>query len=390
MNVPSHPLKARFISLILCCAICAVVLPLPTKSAVFSNVFEQSISARAAFLMESEDKLCLYEKNSEARLGEASTTKIMTALVVSEEMPLDSVVSVPPEAVGVEGSSAYLSAGELLSVRELLLALLLESANDAAVTLAIATAGSLPAFAELMNQKAAELGLEDTHFTNPHGLYDEEHYTTARELAIITAEALRSKELREIFATKSATIPLGAKKDSDEREGKRYLRNHNKMLSLYEGAIGVKTGFTKKTGRCLVSAAERDGMTLICVTLSAPDDWNDHTALLDHGFDSYARVTLYEEGELRIPYALTGGSEQYVTATNSEPLTMTLPKGFEIDQAALNSEFPHHFEFAPVEAGTLLGRVTVSLEGRQISSPLVAAYGVPSAKRREHKRFIFF
>jgi D-alanyl-D-alanine carboxypeptidase len=305
-------------------------------------------------------------------------------------MPPDKIVSVPTEAVGVEGSSAYLSAGELLSVRELLLALLLESANDAAVALAIATAGSLPAFAELMNEKAAELGLEDTHFTNPHGLYDEEHYTTARELAIITAEALNSDELREIFATKSATIPLGAKKGGDEREGKRYLRNHNKMLSLYEGAIGVKTGFTKKTGRCLVSAAERDGMTLICVTLGAPDDWNDHTALLDHGFDSYSRVTLYEKGELRIPYALTGGSEQYVTATNSEPLTMTLPKGFEIDQAALNSEFPHHFEFAPVEAGALLGRVTVSLEGRQISSPLVAAYGVPSAKRREHKRFIFF
>lgn len=390
MNVPSHPLKARFISLILCCAICAVVLPLPTKSAVFSNVFEQSISARAAFLMESEDKLCLYEKNSEARLGEASTTKIMTALVVSEEMPLDSVVSVPPEAVGVEGSSAYLSAGELLSVRELLLALLLESANDAAVALAIVTAGSVEAFAELMNEKARELGLKDTHFTNPHGLYDEQHYTTARELALITAEALSSEELREIFATKSATISRGVTKDTPLGEGKRYLRNHNKMLSLYDGALGVKTGFTKKTGRCLVSAAEREGMTLICVTLGAPDDWNDHAALLDYGFASYARVVLYDEGELRIPYALTGGCEQYVAATNSEPLVMTLPRSSEADPPALNLEFPQHFEFAPVEAGALLGRATVSVKGRYISSPLVAAYGVPSAKRREHKRFIFF
>ena len=390
MNANYYPQAARMISLLLLCAIFIGILPFDARSVGSCLAFEREVSAKAAFLMEAEDRLCLYEKNADTRLGEASTTKIMTALVVSEELPLDKVVAVPDEAVGVEGSSVYLSAGELLSVRELLLALLLESANDAAVALAIATAGSLPAFAELMNEKATELGLKDTHFTNPHGLYDEQHYTTARELAIITAEALNSDELREIFATKSATIPLGAKKDSDEREGKRYLRNHNKMLSLYEGAIGVKTGFTKKTGRCLVSAAERDGMTLICVTLSAPDDWNDHTALLDHGFGSYSRVTLYEKGELRIPYALTGGSEQYVTATNSEPLTMTLPKGFEIDQAALNSEFPHHFEFAPVEAGALLGRVTVSLEGRQISSPLVAAYGVPSAKRREHKRFIFF
>jgi D-alanyl-D-alanine carboxypeptidase len=271
-----------------------------------------------------------------------------------------------------------------------LLALLLQSANDAAVALAVSAAGSVEAFAELMNRKAAELQLKNTHFTNPHGLYDEEHYTTARELALITAEALKVKELREIFATKSTTIPRGVTVDNPEGEGKRYLRNHNKMLSLYDGALGVKTGFTKKTGRCLVSAAERDGMTLICVTLGAPDDWNDHASLLDCGFSSYSRVTLYEKGELRIPYSLTGGSEQYVTATNSEPLTITLPKGYEVSQSALKLEFPQHFEFAPVEAGALLGRATVSIEGRQISSPLVAAYGVPSASRREHKRFIFF
>ena len=390
MKLSSHPLTARFLSLILLCAVCTALLPLPAKSVGVESVFASGVSAKAAFLMELEDKLCLYEKNADERMGEASTTKIMTALVVSEIMPPDKIVSVPTEAVGVEGSSAYLSAGELLSVRDLLLALLLQSANDAAVALAVAAAGSVEEFAELMNRKAAELQLKNTHFTNPHGLYDEQHYTTARELALITAEALKVKELREIFATKSATIPRGATAEDPDGEGKRYLRNHNKMLSLYDGALGVKTGFTKKTGRCLVSAAERDGMTLICVTLGAPDDWNDHSSLLDYGFSSYARVTLYEKGEMRIPYALTGGSEQYVTATNSEPLMMTLPKGFEVSQSALSLEFPQHFEFAPVEAGALLGRATVNIEGRQISSPLVAAYGVPSAKRREHKRFIFF
>lgn len=390
MKLFSHRLTARSLSLILLCAVCAALFPLPAKSVEAESAFAPSVSAKAAFLMELEDNLCLYEKNADARMGEASTTKIMTALVVSEIMPPDKTVSVPTEAVGVEGSSAYLSAGELLSVRELLLALLLQSANDAAVALAVSAAGSVEAFAELMNRKAAELQLKNTHFTNPHGLYDEEHYTTARELALITAEALKVKELREIFATKSAIIPRGVTVDNPDGEGKRYLRNHNKMLSLYDGALGVKTGFTKKTGRCLVSAAERDGMTLICVTLGAPDDWNDHASLLDCGFSSYARVTLYEKGELRIPYSLTGGSEQYVTATNSEPLTITLPKGYEVSQSALKLEFPQHFEFAPVEAGALLGRATVSIEGRQISSPLVAAYGVPSASRREHKRFIFF
>lgn len=390
MNVPSYPRKARALSLILLCAICALLLPIPTKSVGLSRAFGKQVSAKAAFLMEADDKLCLYEKSADLRMGEASTTKIMTALVVSERIPLEKVVSVPPEAVGVEGSSVYLREGELLSVRELLLALLLESANDAAVALAIVTAGSLSAFAELMNEKARDLGLKDTHFTNPHGLYDEEHYTTARELALITAEALRVKELREIFATKSATAPIGRTDQSPSGEGTRYLKNHNKMLSLYDGAIGVKTGFTKKTGRCLVSAAERDGMTLICVTLNAPDDWNDHASLLDYGFESYSRVTLYEKGELRIPYALTGGSEQYVTATNSEPLIMTLPAESGADAPELKLEFPQHFEFAPVEAGALLGRATVSFEGRYISAPLVAAYGAPSANRRGHKRFIFF
>lgn len=390
MKRSSHPLAAKILSLILLFALCAISVPIPASSAGIAPAFSGAISANAAFLMEAEDKLCLYEKNADARVGEASTTKIMTALVVSEVMPLDKLVSVPPEAVGVEGSSVYLEVGEFLSVRELLLALLLESANDAAVALAVVTAGSVENFAELMNKKAAKLELQNTHFTNPHGLYDEAHYTTARELALITAEALKSKELREIFATKSATIPRGATVNNTAGEGKRYLRNHNKMLSLYEGALGVKTGFTKKTGRCLVSAAERDGMTLICVTLNAPDDWNDHSSLLDYGFNTYSRVTLYKKGELSIPYALTGGSEQYVTATNSEPLVLTLPKDYDTKKAVLKTEFPQHFEFAPVEAGTLLGRATVSIEEIQISSSLIAAYGVPSANRRERKRFIFF
>ena len=390
MKSPFRKLKARAFSLILCCALLLVALPISAGSVTQSAKEAIGVSAKSAVLMELDDGLVLYGKNADERMGEASTTKIMTALVISEMLPLDKVISVPKEAVGTEGSSVYLREGELLSVRSLLLALLLESANDAAVALAVAASGSIASFAELMNDKAKQLGLTDTHFTNPHGLYDSEHYTTARELAVITAQALKDRRLCEIFATKRAQIPLGVTPNTPDGEGVRYLYNHTKMLSLYEGAIGVKTGFTKATGRCLVSAAKRGEMTLICVTLSAPNDWNDHSALLDYGFEHFSRVTLYNKGELRVSYSLTGGREQYVTATNSEPLTLTLPKNYDSSSAELNLEFLQRFEFAPVEAGEQLGNAILRFGDREVCSPLTAAYGVPSVNTRERKRFIFF
>ena len=170
----------------------------------------------------------------------------------------------------MEGSSVYLAQDEVLTLKELLYALLLESANDAAVAIAMAVDGSVDAFADRMNRYAAQLGLKDTHFVNPHGLDDDAHYTTARELALITRAALENPDFREIVSTQKTVIPLRGS------EGVRLLLNHNRLLREYDGCIGVKTGFTKKTGRCLVSAAERDGVMLIAVTLGAPDDWNDH------------------------------------------------------------------------------------------------------------------
>jgi D-alanyl-D-alanine carboxypeptidase len=206
----------------------------------------------------------------------ASTTKIMTAAVVLSSLSVDTVVSVPPEAVGVEGTSAYLKEGERLTVLDLLYALLLGSANDAAVTLAVATDGSVSAFAAHMNEVARELGLTQTNFENPHGLPDESHKTTAYELALITAYALRMPRFAEIVGTKRYRFRSSLREHT--------LTNHNRLLSFSEEAIGVKTGFTKKSGRCLVGAVRRDGTTLVSVTLSAPDDWRDHMTLWDYGF----------------------------------------------------------------------------------------------------------
>ena len=269
-------MKKRSLLWLLAISICAVfIIPMPASALPEA---ELPLSAESAILMDASDGSVLYEKNAHARKGMASTTKIMTALVAAQSMPLDKNILIPKEAVGIEGSSVYLTEGESLTVRQLLYALLLSSANDAATALAIASAGSVESFAEKMNLFAKELGLSDTHFINPHGLYHEDHYTTAFELALITAAALRNTTVKEIVSTYKTDIPLG-----NEKKG-RLLVNHNKLLKLYEGAIGVKTGFTKKTGRCLVSAAERDGLTLIAVTLNAPDDWNDHIKMLDHGF----------------------------------------------------------------------------------------------------------
>ncbi|MBP3315653.1 MAG: D-alanyl-D-alanine carboxypeptidase [Clostridia bacterium] len=377
-------MRKRPLAILVLCALILPILCLPIKSApeAFSV---QSLSARAAILIDADDKTVLAEKCASERMGEASTTKIMTALVVAESMPLDKIVAVPREAVGTEGSSVYLCEGELLTVGDLLYALLLASANDAATALAILCAGSIEAFAEKMNRRADSLGLCNTHFTNPHGLYDEDHYTTAYDLALISAEALRNESLRTVFATRKATVPLGVTESNPEGEGKRYLQNHNKMLALYDGAIGVKTGFTKKTGRCLVSAAKRDGMTLIAVTLDAPDDWRDHSALLDYGFSSYERATVFDVGQFSYPYSVAGGNEAQVMAINSLPITLTLPKIRE--NADTRVEFPQRFEIAPVCEGDILGELTVSINGKAACSPLVAAYSVEATTKKKHKFF---
>ncbi len=238
-----------------------------------------TVSAKHAVLLDAVNGEVLWEKDADTRAPMASTTKIMTAIAVIEALSLDADVSVPKEAVGTEGTSAYFKEGERLTVGDLLHALLLASANDAAVTLAIACDGSADAFAARMNRLASELSLKDTHFANPHGLPADDHYTTARELALLSAYAMSNPTFREIVAKKSYTCHTSLTT--------RTFQNHNKLLSFSKDAVGVKTGFTKKSGRCLVGAAEREGVRLISVTLSAPNDWNDHISLFHYGFSLF-------------------------------------------------------------------------------------------------------
>ena len=335
-------------------------------------------SAKSAILMEAESGRVLYQQNAFVRLPMASTTKIMTAIVAIEAGNIGRTVLVSPEAVGVEGSSIYLYPHEKLTLEQLLYALMLESANDAATAIAIEVAGSVEAFSALMNQKAEALGLTATHFTNPHGLDHEEHYTTAYDLAKIAAYAMKNDTFRKICGTGRITIPL------KETEGTRVLINHNKLLSRYRGAVGVKTGFTKKSGRCLVSAAERDGMTLIAVTLHAPNDWNDHQSLLDFGFSHYKRETFAEKGDYQCYLPVIGGHEAQVTAVNSETLSALLSADHK--DVTFRIEAPRML-YAPVPDGTVVGRVIVSCDGKDIAaSDLITTHEI-SYKKAEKQSF---
>ena len=324
-----------------------------------------SVSAKSAILINAEDGEIYYRKNADAPMGMASTTKLMTAIVALSLCDPDRVISVPREAVGTEGSSVYLVEGERLTLRELLYALLLSSANDAAVAIAVSLSGDIEGFADEMNAYAKRLGLTRTHFTNPHGLYDEGHYTTARELAMIAREALRYPLIEEIVSTQKATIPHSGEAD------KRLLVNHNKLLKSYDGAVGMKTGFTKKTGRCLVSAARRDGLTLIAVTLNAPDDWRDHTALLDYGFSNYERKLIYGAGDFSYSLPLSDSALDYAALTNSQPLYVTVKKG-ESD-VRTTVEAPARFWVGEVKEGQSFGTVMLSVGERSVSSPLIFA-----------------
>lgn len=337
------------------------------------SVPDMALSARAAVLTDGAGRV-LMAKNADARLPMASTTKLMTALVAIESLPMQTVIKIPASAVGIEGSSIYLTEGEELTLEALLYALMLESANDAATAIAIAVAGSTDSFAALMNERAAAMGLKDTHFDNPHGLDSDTHYTTARELAAIAAAAFDNADLRRIAGTYRKTIPMG------EKDGARLLINHDRLLRSYEGTIGGKTGFTKKSGRCLVTAAERDGLRLIAVTLSAPDDWRDHERMLDYGFAEYESVELCPARECRFLLSLDGGEQRGVIGSNTQAVRVTLPR--QRGEVTISPALPVSIQ-APVRRGDLLGTVSWVSNGRVIATAQVTAeYSAMAKKQR--------
>jgi D-alanyl-D-alanine carboxypeptidase len=332
-----------------------------------------AVSAQSAVLMEAQSGQIAYQKDAQTKRKPASTTKIMTACVVLEAISdLTSEIKVDARAVGVEGSSVYLKANEKITIENLLYALLLSSANDAAEALAYAVSPTIEAFADRMNDLAKRIGLNDTHFMNPHGLDHQDHYTTALDLARLTRYAMQNETFCRIVSTKKHTV------QNDEGTLTRVMVNHNRLLRAYPDAVGVKTGFTKKSGRCLVSAAKRDGVTLIAVTLNAPNDWADHSAMLDYGFSLYENRCLLEAGEVSYDLPLTQGSEQTVRLSNVQAVYKTVKKTASTKEIVIEAP---KFSFAPVENGAVLGCAKVYLDDECVAEvPLTAQHDVAKTK----------
>lgn len=315
------------------------------------------VSARSAILMDGDSGQVLWEKNADQKSLIASTTKIMTALVVLEHAALDETVTVAAEAVGIEGSSMYLKSEETLTVENLLYGLMLSSGNDAAVALSIHVAGSPEEFAKLMNEKARFLGLENTHFANPNGLDSEENYATARSLGKLAVAAMQNDSFRTIVSTKSYNCP------------EHYMTNHNKLLWQYDGAVGVKTGFTKQAGRILVGSAERDGRRLVSVTINAPSDWSDHKQMLDYGFTCYNPQTLVTRGQQVGTLEIISGTKAQVPLVASEDVSFSMLPG-ETPEFRLETE---KLVYAPVRQGQVVGTMQVYVGSRLVSEQSVLA-----------------
>ena len=307
-----------------------------------------AVSAKAAVLIEADSGNVIYEWNADEPMLIASTTKIMTALVVLERCDLDEVHIIDAAWTGIEGSSMYLAPGQEIAVRDLLYGLMLASGNDAAVALACIAAGSVEEFAVLMNEKAEELGCENTHFVNPNGLDAEGHHASARDLAVIARAAIQNEAFCEIVSCQSKTI------------GDMTYTNHNRLLRECEGVFGVKTGYTEAAGRSLVTCCERNGVTLICVTLSAPDDWNDHKNLYNWAYDSWTDFVVMEQSDVRaVP--VIGGQEESVSVLPAESLSVVCK---EEDVITLTIELPA-FVYAPVLEGMTAGWATASVNGEE-------------------------
>ena len=356
---------------LLCALLAAAGILTSAGTPAAANGGEPSVSAKAAVLMTADNSTVLYETAAEEKLPMASTTKIMTALLTLEAAQAeDRQVKITDEMVRVEGSSMGLKPGNVVTLTALAQGMLLCSGNDAANAAAIAIAGSTEEFAKLMNQRAKQIGMKNTNFVTPSGLDDENHYTTAYDMALLGACAMENQRFREIASQKSMQVQFV------EPDMKYTFGNHNRLLTAYEGCIGVKTGFTKKSGRCLVSCAERDGVRLVAVTLNAPDDWNDHKAMLDYGFSKVKQVS-FDDTALGLQVPVVGGVRDSISVNGAFTAGASV-LAEEESGIEKRIEVPA-FLYAPVRKGQTVGKLTYEINGKVLASvDLLAGEDLPA------------
>lgn len=348
--------KHLFMAIFLIFAMFLFNIILTTTSEIQVSAKEDSLlGARAMTVMEVDSKRMLLSQNENTKMAMASTTKIMTALVTLENCEnLDEEVKIDTQAVGIEGTSIYLRNGETLTVRDLLYGLMLASGNDASVALACYVGkGDIQVFVDKMNKKALNLGAKDTKFANPHGLDAKHHYTTAYDLALITCNAMQNEDFREIVGTRKTQIK------STPEGNNRFLVNKQKLLRTYDGATGVKTGFTDNAGRCSVASAIKDGMELVCVVLNAPNMFIDSEVALNKAFEVYNKVDLLK------PYSFTGsievddGREEKVKIYSERGFSYPLKAGEE-DKIRINKIIPNLLT-PPLKKEESVGKIEIYL-----------------------------
>ena len=341
--------------------------------AVFLYNVPAAADPAAAAMIEEKTGRVLYAFHEEQELPMASTTKIMTALLAIENCELQETVTTGENAFGVPGTSIYLEKGETLTLEQILYGLMLASGNDAAVAIAEHVGGSIAGFCDMMNSRAAALGCLHTHYATPHGLPAADHYTSALDLCRIAREAMRLPFFRQVVSTQRATIPW------ESHDYDRVLNNKNKLLSTYPGAIGVKTGYTKAAGRCLVFAAERDGMTVIGSVLNCPDWFDASARLLDQAFEEYRMYEALRKGEIVHWLPVSNGTEDGVELLAAESLSAPL---LSDETAEIGFRWPQ-VQAAGFDKGDRLGTAFLTVNGEELCSvPLIAAQGVPERSFR--------
>lgn len=340
---------------VLICAALALCAVAPVYAHETSEQEAPKTSASAFVLYCPQNGDIILSKNESERKKPASTTKLLTSLIVLEQAARGNTIVTFTENMAAEGSSMYLGYGDTLKLRDLAAGMMMCSGNDAANAAAISISGSYERFSELMNSRAQSIGMKNSHFVTPSGLDDDNHYTTARDMALLMAEVLRNRQLSELISQKSASV------DFIKPEKHMTYTNHNRLLSMYEYCIGGKTGYTDAAGRCLVTASRRDNLTLICVTLDDKNDWKDHTALYEYGF---SKLGCYQDSLFSAEVPVAGGETETVTVSSDKACELVVGKGEESKikrTVKLDS-----FLFAPVKQDDTIGEIEYSLNGKTL------------------------
>lgn len=363
----------RLLSSILCVIIFVTAIPL-VSSAEISDV--PDVSAESYVLYCADNGKIISSKNEHKKMKPASTTKLMTTLIALEEAAASDKQVKFTKEMSAEGSSMYLEAGNIVTLKDLVAGMMMASGNDAANAAAITVSGSSDKFADRMNERASQIGMKDTHFVTPSGLDDDNHYSTAYDMALLMSYALENDDFAELTSKKSATVNF-----INPADKKITYANHNKLLSLYDYCIGGKTGYTMAAGRCLVSAAKKDGLTLVCVTLNDRNDWNDHISLYDYGFDNFACFES-KDAEYIIDVPCVGGTADNITIVGEKDIKIVVPAS--VKEKIVRKVYCDSFLYAPIKEKQSVGVIEYTLDNEILASnSLIAMKDVNSKKENK-------